>query len=355
MILCLLCHITAHGNNINLLWEKTRSPHHKWWICAIIMAQQTQRYDNSYDHNHTTQMNHEHTLKKPDDSHTIQCHPDETDVCLACGQNMSDFDCLPQELFPRYSNILIHVTLSCCRFVSDRWRDAYNPHDKSKHPPHTLTADAAKEGCSTCSSGSMPTDAPGMRGPVPMQQGRPSGGAAVGTRQRMPLGWVDLCLCSTGRPPGGAAVGTRQRMPLGWVHLCLCSRGGHLEVLQWARANGCPWDERPVPCCSRGGHLEVLQWARANGCPWDDDTCADAARGGHLEVLQWARANGCPWDEKTCAMCSKGRPPGGAAVGTRQGCPWDERTCANAARGGHLEVLQWARANGCPWDESTCA
>ena len=49
-----------------------------------------------------------------------------------------------------------------------------------------------------------------------------------------------------------------------------------------------------------GGHLEVLQWARANGCPWDEDTCSAAANRGHLEVLQWARANGCPWGEETC-------------------------------------------------------
>ena len=25
--------------------------------------------------------------------------------------------------------------------------------------------------------------------------------------------------------------------------------------------------------------------------------CSVAATGGHLEVLQWARANGCPWDD----------------------------------------------------------
>ena len=32
--------------------------------------------------------------------------------------------------------------------------------------------------------------------------------------------------------------------------------------------------------------------------------CA-AAEGGHLEVLQWARANGCPWDEwTTCAYAA---------------------------------------------------
>ena len=45
---------------------------------------------------------------------------------------------------------------------------------------------------------------------------------------------------------------------------------------------------------ARGGHLGVLQWARANGCPWDGETCELAASGGHLEVLRWARANGCP-------------------------------------------------------------
>jgi hypothetical protein len=43
-----------------------------------------------------------------------------------------------------------------------------------------------------------------------------------------------------------------------------------------------------------GGHLEVLQWARRHGCPWDEYTCTAAAEEGHLEVLRWARANGCP-------------------------------------------------------------
>ena len=52
------------------------------------------------------------------------------------------------------------------------------------------------------------------------------------------------------------------------------------------------------------GHLAVLQWARAQGCPWDESACAMAAGNGHLAVLQWARAQGCPWDEQTCAMAA---------------------------------------------------
>ena len=43
-----------------------------------------------------------------------------------------------------------------------------------------------------------------------------------------------------------------------------------------------------------GGHLDVLQWARAQGCPWNWCTCVKAAEGGHLKLLSWARANGCP-------------------------------------------------------------
>jgi hypothetical protein len=43
-----------------------------------------------------------------------------------------------------------------------------------------------------------------------------------------------------------------------------------------------------------GGHLEVLQWARRLGCPWDEFTCVYAAKGGHMEVLQWAGAYTCP-------------------------------------------------------------
>ena len=55
-----------------------------------------------------------------------------------------------------------------------------------------------------------------------------------------------------------------------------------------------------------GGHLEVLKWARENGCEWDSDTCSNAAIEGHLEVLNWACENGCPHDhEKLCIKKQK--------------------------------------------------
>ena len=44
-----------------------------------------------------------------------------------------------------------------------------------------------------------------------------------------------------------------------------------------------------------GGHLEVLQWLRGEGCPWNWRTCSRAVENGNVEVLRWARENGCPW------------------------------------------------------------
>ena len=69
-------------------------------------------------------------------------------------------------------------------------------------------------------------------------------------------------------------------------------RGGRLyyqEHLGWAAA--------AYPCqgAARGGHLEVLQWARANECPWDKYTCVYARKHGHHDLLKWAIANGCPY------------------------------------------------------------
>tara|TARA_B110000008_G_scaffold58226_1_gene57648 strand:+ start:467 stop:814 length:348 start_codon:yes stop_codon:yes gene_type:complete len=38
----------------------------------------------------------------------------------------------------------------------------------------------------------------------------------------------------------------------------------------------------------------VLQWARANGCPWDETTYEAAVARDHLDVVQWAKENDCP-------------------------------------------------------------
>jgi hypothetical protein len=74
-------------------------------------------------------------------------------------------------------------------------------------------------------------------------------------------------------------VDARERLPVGREDV----QGGHLEVLQWLRANGCPWDEHTCMCAAAYDRLEVLKWARANGCPWCRWTRGKAMSLGYVE------------------------------------------------------------------------
>jgi len=44
------------------------------------------------------------------------------------------------------------------------------------------------------------------------------------------------------------------------------------------------------------GSVELLAWAKANGCPWTERTCRYIATGGQPDVLTWAREHSCPWE-----------------------------------------------------------
>ncbi len=139
---------------------------------------------------------------------------------------------------------------------------------------------------------------------------------------------------------------------------------GRLEVLQWLKDNssllppGCSWDSTLI-CASaaaaKNGHLKILQWARANDCPWDEQTCSEAASAGHFEVLKWAVENGCPWDQSF--ICKNAATFGQLEMlqwARAKGCPWGQETCNAAVKGGHFEVLKWAIASGCPYSVHQC-
>ena len=68
-------------------------------------------------------------------------------------------------------------------------------------------------------------------------------------------------------------------------------RVGYVEPIVMRRAGGVVRLEMEVFLTSAAR----LAWAKEMGCRWDASVCAVAARGGHLEVLKWARAQGCPW------------------------------------------------------------
>jgi hypothetical protein len=109
----------------------------------------------------------------------------------------------------------------------------------------------------------------------------PSHGLSARLARESPLTVLKWWACYSGRECA-AAHGTSDPV----------AKGGHLDVLQWAHARGCPWWAWTPSYAAQAGHLTVIRWLRANGCPWNRWVCDGAARIGRLE---WARGEGCPW------------------------------------------------------------
>ena len=133
----------------------------------------------------------------------------------------------------------------------------------------------------------------------------------------------------------------RARFPLG-TRTSIRAVVTSVARLRWAAATRCDWLARGwTPSVSeriaRVGNLKVLQWAHAQGCPWDTTTTSAAAAGGHLDVLQWAHAQGCPWDASTStSAASLGRQEVLEYLHAER-CPWNATTANAAAAGGHLD------------------
>jgi hypothetical protein len=96
-------------------------------------------------------------------------------------------------------------------------------------------------------------------------------------------------VAGTERRARGVRLSTR-------IGSAFCSVG----KLAWAvLSGGLPLRGSLLLRAAGSGQLERLGWLRVRGCAWEpswdgEDCCSSAAAGGHLTVLQWARADGCP-------------------------------------------------------------
>jgi hypothetical protein len=112
----------------------------------------------------------------------------------------------------------------------------------------------------------------------------------------------ELAASLTCRTLREAVAGTDRRAAGARLSTGIGSVFGSMGKLEWAiSACGLPLSGELLIHAARHGQLEQLRLLRTRGCAWEpiargrDDLCSSAATGGHLAVLQWARADGCPW------------------------------------------------------------
>ena len=96
-------------------------------------------------------------------------------------------------------------------------------------------------------------------------------------RERMPVERLDVRAGGRGRAHRCPALVARERLPVGRRD---DSRGG------------CPVTMQTCSYAVRFGHLEILQWLRAVGCPWDWRDCEIwAMASNQVDMLAWLREN----------------------------------------------------------------
>jgi hypothetical protein len=131
-----------------------------------------------------------------------------------------------------------------------------------------------------------------------------------------------------------------------WIYTARnAAEGGHLDLLQWAYANGCPLDDWVTCKAAAIGRLDIIQWARSQDCPWDEYTPRYAAKEGHLHVVEWVMANGCPRSKSLLESAATNGHLPVVRWAHENGYEWGWHI--DAARNGHLEVLQYMASEGC--------
>ena len=63
--------------------------------------------------------------------------------------------------------------------------------------------------------------------------------------------------------------------------------GRCLEVMEWARAQGCPWDLTTTDHATLSGHFAIFMFALHEGCPLSMRVVIEAGLGGSLQILTY--------------------------------------------------------------------
>ena len=90
--------------------------------------------------------------------------------------------------------------------------------------------------------------------------------------------------------------------------------GGHLEALQWVRAQGCPWDRYACTTAIKNGHLDALRWMMDHGSVWPADAADTAIKFGYMHILEWMQTRHDIWDNSYIYICQAAAEEGHLGV-----------------------------------------
>lgn len=154
------------------------------------------------------------------------------------------------------------------------------------------------------------------------------------------------------------------------------ARAGYQSLVEWACAEGCPWDIRAPTAALQGGHTTLFRRLVDLGSPWSvvdclgaagvrgdtdvlrwiitrsdpiDNACevmADVAGAGHLDALALIADHCRRFCHELCSWFTLSDVEAIAAIDRVPPCPCTGDVVRRAAAGGHVHVLAWLYDRG---------
>jgi hypothetical protein len=138
-----------------------------------------------------------------------------------------------------------------------------------------------------------------------------------------------------------------------WHDDCCGKAGaaGDLVQLQWLRDHGAPLTTSSSYEAAEGGSVQVFEFLQQQqGVAFDSLTMQKAAKHGQLQICQWLRAAGCPWDAEVCTAAAECYQVETLRWLHEQGCPWNApyicRRAVSSDNSRSIELLQYMLSAG---------
>ncbi|WBR14780.1 Ankyrin repeat protein [Pandoravirus kuranda] len=154
------------------------------------------------------------------------------------------------------------------------------------------------------------------------------------------------------------------------------AHAGYHNLVEWACAEGCPWDVHAPTAALQGGHAALFCRLVDSGRPWNVRDCLSAAGvRGDVDAVRWIIARSDPIDEayevmadvagaghldalaliadhchkfcnEVCSWFTLSEVETIAAIGRVPPCPCTDDVVRRAAGGGHTHILAWLHDRG---------
>lgn len=125
--------------------------------------------------------------------------------------------------------------------------------------------------------------------------------------------------------------------------------GGHLQLLQWLRANGCHIDGGIISYAAKGGQLCTFRWLLSHGYGTYSSSMMYAVENSNTKILEWLKSRGHVFDTLAWDYAVAHGTINSLSWLLENGCVPSTNSCAKAAVFDQFEILKWLRERGVAW------